>query len=116
MAGSSHGHTPAAWTGVTIAFIGFCVGGVFTVAAYPLGFWAGCAIVVLGGVVGVAMKAAGLGMPKESAEVAQARRQAAQGQTSPVSARPQPVAVTAEVQHAPVDAQPVAEKQAQTAG
>lgn len=52
MAGSSHGHTPAAWTGVIIAFIGFCVAGAFMVMAEPLGFWAGMAIVVLGGVVG----------------------------------------------------------------
>ncbi|WP_338119929.1 HGxxPAAW family protein, partial [Streptomyces scopuliridis] len=27
MAGTSHGHTPAAWTGVTISFIGFCIAG-----------------------------------------------------------------------------------------
>lgn len=39
MAGSSHGHTPAAWTGVIIAFIGFCVSGAFMVMADPLGFW-----------------------------------------------------------------------------
>src|ERR1044072_4339455 len=41
MAGSSHGHTPAAWTGVTIAFIGFCVAGAFMVMAPPAGFWGG---------------------------------------------------------------------------
>lgn len=82
MAGSSHGHTPAAWTGVIIAFIGFCVAGVFMVAANPLGFWAGMAVVVLGGVVGLAMKAAGLGMPKEAADVAAARARAGQAQTS----------------------------------
>ncbi|TLS40039.1 hypothetical protein FE633_43590 [Streptomyces montanus] len=64
MAGSSHGHTPAAWTGVIIAFIGFCVSGAFTVLASPLGFWAGLVIVALGGVVGMAMSAAGLGRPK----------------------------------------------------
>lgn len=64
MAGSSHGHTPAAWTGVIIAFIGFCVSGAFMVMADPLGFWAGMVIVVLGGVVGMAMRAAGLGQPK----------------------------------------------------
>ncbi|MET7896088.1 HGxxPAAW family protein, partial [Streptomyces mirabilis] len=58
MAGSSHGHTPAAWTGVIIAFIGFCVAGAFMVMANPLGFWAGMVIVVLGGVVGMAMRAA----------------------------------------------------------
>ncbi|MFF2993998.1 HGxxPAAW family protein [Streptomyces sp. NPDC057950] len=64
MAGSSHGHTPAAWTGVIIAFIGFCVSGAFMVMADPLGFWAGMVIVLLGGVVGMAMRAAGLGQPK----------------------------------------------------
>ncbi len=60
MAGSSHGHTPAAWTGVTISFIGFCISGAFTVLANPLGFWAGIVVILLGGVVGLAMKAAGL--------------------------------------------------------
>lgn len=64
MAGSSHGHTPAAWTGVIIAFIGFCVAGAFMVMANPLGFWAGMVVVALGGVVGAAMRAAGLGQPK----------------------------------------------------
>ncbi|MFF8968019.1 HGxxPAAW family protein [Streptomyces sp. NPDC014995] len=64
MAGSSHGHTPAAWTGVTIAFIGFCVSGAFMVMAEPLGFWAGMVIVVLGGVVGMIMRSMGLGQPK----------------------------------------------------
>lgn len=82
MAGSSHGHTPAAWTGVIIAFIGFCIAGVFMVAANPLGFWAGMAVILIGGLVGVAMKAAGLGMPKESAELKQARARASQAQTS----------------------------------
>ncbi|MFF8190302.1 HGxxPAAW family protein [Streptomyces bobili] len=71
MAGSSHGHTPAAWTGVIIAFIGFCVAGAFMVMAEPLGFWAGMAIVVLGGVVGVGMRAMGLGMPKDAHPVHQ---------------------------------------------
>ncbi|MFI1399161.1 HGxxPAAW family protein [Streptomyces sp. NPDC020681] len=76
MAGSAHGHTPAAWTGVTISFIGFCISGVFMVAANPLGFWGGIVVILLGGVVGLLMKAAGLGMPKESAAVAHARSQA----------------------------------------
>ncbi|MFE1440664.1 HGxxPAAW family protein [Streptomyces sp. NPDC058739] len=66
MADSSHGHghTPAAWTGVIIAFIGFGVAGAFMVMDNPLGFWGGMAIVVLAGVVGVGMRAAGLGAPK----------------------------------------------------
>ena len=70
MADSSHGHTPAAWTGVTIAFIGFCVSGAFMVMAQPLGFWAGMVIVVLGGVVGVVMRAMGFGQPKQTHHVA----------------------------------------------
>ena len=64
MAGSSHGHTPAAWTGVTIVFIGFCVAGAFTVMAQPVGFWAGIVITLLGGVVGAIMRQMGLGQPK----------------------------------------------------
>lgn len=88
MAGSSHGHTPAAWTGVIIAFIGFCIAGVFMVAANPLGFWAGMAVILLGGVVGVAMKAAGLGMPKESNVQVRARAQAGQAHAAPAQAAP----------------------------
>ncbi|WP_435970628.1 HGxxPAAW family protein [Streptomyces sp. Qhu_M48] len=76
MAGSAHGHTPAAWTGVIISFIGFCIAGVFMVAANQPGFWAGVGVIVLGGIVGGAMKVAGLGMPKESAAVAAAREAA----------------------------------------
>jgi hypothetical protein len=63
MSNHGHGHTPAAWTGVIIAFIGFCVSGVFIVMANPLGFWAGMVIVVLAGVVTMGMRAAGLGSP-----------------------------------------------------
>ncbi|MEU6774371.1 HGxxPAAW family protein [Streptomyces sp. NPDC046759] len=63
MAGSSHGHghTPAAWTGVIISFIGFCVAGAFLVMAQPVGFWAGIALTLLGAVVGGIMRAMGLG-------------------------------------------------------
>ena len=75
MAGSSHGHTPAAWTGVTIAFIGFCVAGAFMVMAQPAGFWAGMAITVLGGVVGWIMSAMGMGMPKKAHPVHQGAEQ-----------------------------------------
>ncbi|MET9894079.1 HGxxPAAW family protein [Streptomyces sp. NPDC006465] len=67
MAGSSHGHTPAAWTGVIIAFIGFCIAGAYMVMAEPLGFWGGMVVVVLGGVVGMVMRSMGLGQPKTSA-------------------------------------------------
>jgi hypothetical protein len=65
MAGSSHGHTPAAWTGVIITFIGFCVAGAFMVMAQPVGFWAGMVVVLLGGVVGGIMRMMGLGQKNE---------------------------------------------------
>ncbi|MEU8518522.1 HGxxPAAW family protein [Streptomyces sp. NBC_01216] len=73
MAGTAHGHTPAAWTGVIISFIGFCIAGVFMVAANTAGFWAGIGVILVGGAVGLAMKMAGLGMPRESEAVAAAR-------------------------------------------
>ncbi|GGV67702.1 HGxxPAAW family protein [Streptomyces griseoloalbus] len=71
MAGSSHGHTPAAWTGVIIAFIGFCVAGAFMVMDQPVGFWGGMGIVLLGGVVGAIMRAMGMGQPKSDHPVHQ---------------------------------------------
>ncbi|MFF3321806.1 HGxxPAAW family protein [Streptomyces sp. NPDC002889] len=80
MAGSSHGHTPAAWTGVIIAFIGFCVAGVFMVADNPVGFWAGMAVILIGGALGGAMKLAGLGTPNEPDAVVQARANAARSE------------------------------------
>ncbi|MEU5027000.1 HGxxPAAW family protein [Streptomyces milbemycinicus] len=81
MAGNNHGHTPAAWTGVTIAFIGFCVAGAFVVLANPIGFWAGMVVVALGGVVGLAMRAAGLGMvPKRQPQVQPAAQPQTQAQ------------------------------------
>ncbi|WP_448317712.1 HGxxPAAW family protein [Streptomyces sp. CO7] len=61
MAGSNHGHTPAAWTGVIIAFVGFCVASVFIVMAQPVGFWVGIGLTLLGAVVGGLMRRAGLG-------------------------------------------------------
>ncbi|MGP3981354.1 HGxxPAAW family protein [Streptomyces sp. KR80] len=75
MAGSSHGHTPAAWTGVTITFIGFCISGAFTVMAEPIGFVAGLVVAALGGVVGLAMRAAGLGRQPKSGSRSQAEPQ-----------------------------------------
>ncbi|MEU9474993.1 HGxxPAAW family protein [Streptomyces sp. NPDC048191] len=72
MAGSSHGHghTPAAWTGVIISFIGFCVAGAFMVMAQPVGFWAGMVLIVGGAVVGGIMRAMGLGAQQAPLKVA----------------------------------------------
>lgn len=66
MAGNEHGHTLAAWTGVTICTIGFCIAGFFTVVAQPIGLIGGLVVAAGGGVVGLLMRAAGLGQPKES--------------------------------------------------
>ncbi|MBO0656552.1 hypothetical protein J1792_28570 [Streptomyces triculaminicus] len=74
MSASDHGHTPAAWTGVTIAFIGFCISGAFVVAAKPVGFWAGMVVVALGGVVGGVMRAMGMGMVPKGGVKAQGQK------------------------------------------
>ncbi|MCA6091793.1 hypothetical protein LE181_06380 [Streptomyces sp. SCA3-4] len=74
MSASDHGHTPAAWTGVTIAFIGFCISGAFVVMAKPVGFWAGMVVVALGGVVGLIMRSMGMGQAPKSASKPQAQR------------------------------------------
>lgn len=73
MAGNNHGHTPAAWTGVIIAFIGFTLASAFTVMAEPVGFWVGMGVAAIGGIVGLAMRMAGLGQqPRRSAQQQQA--------------------------------------------
>ncbi|KUJ54420.1 hypothetical protein ACZ90_65490 [Streptomyces albus subsp. albus] len=61
MAGNNHGHTPAAWTGVIIAFIGFGVGSAFTVLAEPVGVVAGLVIVGIGAIAGGVMSLMGYG-------------------------------------------------------
>ncbi|WP_457028259.1 HGxxPAAW family protein [Kitasatospora sp. P5_F3] len=61
MSAAAHGNTPAAWTGSTIAFIGFTVSGVAMILPAIWLFWVGLAVVVLGGVVGKAMAMAGMG-------------------------------------------------------
>ncbi|WP_418956521.1 HGxxPAAW family protein [Streptomyces tritici] len=85
MAGSAHGHTLAAWTGVIISFIGFCVASVFMVAANVPGFWAGVALIGLGAVVGGIMKMMGLGTPKETEAQKAARARAAAAATARIS-------------------------------
>jgi uncharacterized protein DUF6704 len=61
MAEHHHGHTPAAWTGVIIAFVGFVVTCLFTLVAQPAGFWAGIGITLLGPAVGGVMHLMGMG-------------------------------------------------------
>jgi hypothetical protein len=61
MSRQAHGHTPAAWTGVLITFVGFCVAGVGMPLDSVIMVIAGLVIVLAGGAVGLAMKAAGMG-------------------------------------------------------
>ena len=58
----NHGNTPAAWTAVLVALVGFVVGGVGLMLdpiSYAV-FWAGVGIVVLAAVVFVVMAKLGM--------------------------------------------------------
>jgi hypothetical protein len=57
----SHGNTPAAWTAVTIMFVGFLVSGIAVPLELPWLFFVGLAVVVLGAVVGKVMQMMGMG-------------------------------------------------------
>ncbi|UGQ10099.1 DUF3141 domain-containing protein [Yinghuangia sp. ASG 101] len=59
--GAHHGNTPAAWTLTILALVGSTVAGVALIAASPVVFWAGIAIIVVGAVAGGAMRMAGMG-------------------------------------------------------
>ena len=59
---NNHGNTPAAWTAVTVAMVGFVVGGIalmFSPVSMPL-FWVGVAIGVASLVVFVVMAKMGM--------------------------------------------------------
>jgi hydrogenase-4 membrane subunit HyfE len=58
MSASSHGSTPAAWTGVILVTIAFIIGTLaIIVANWPM-FWVGVAVLVLGGIVPLVMSRA----------------------------------------------------------
>ena len=57
----SHGNTPAAWTAVTIMFVGFLLSGIALPLEAPWLFFVGLGIVALGAVVGKVMQMMGLG-------------------------------------------------------
>ncbi|WP_244927617.1 HGxxPAAW family protein [Nocardioides sp. W7] len=59
---ANHGNTPAAWTAVVIALLGFLVGGVGLMldpASWTV-FWVGVGLVVAAGVVFIVMDKLGL--------------------------------------------------------
>ena len=58
----NHGNTPAAWTAVAVALIGFTVGGaglMVSPISYPI-FWVGVGLVVVAGILFVVMAKMGL--------------------------------------------------------
>ena len=57
----SHGNTPAAWTAVTIMFVGFLLSGIALPIEAPWLFFVGLGVVALGAVVGKVMQMMGLG-------------------------------------------------------
>jgi hypothetical protein len=63
---ADHGHTPAAWTAVTIILAGFVVGAFGVVFAQPWLAFVGAGIIVLGAIVGKIMQMMGLGKPVPS--------------------------------------------------
>lgn len=59
--GAGHGNTPAAWTLTILALVGTTVSGVALIAASPVVFWVGLAIVAGGCIAAGAMRMAGMG-------------------------------------------------------
>ncbi len=58
---AAHGNTPAAWTAVSIMFVGFLVSGLALPFELPWLFFVGLGVVVLGAVVGKVMSMMGMG-------------------------------------------------------
>jgi hypothetical protein len=56
-----HGSTPAAWTAVIIALIGFCVGAIGLIMVFWPVFWVGVGLVAASVVVGKIMQVMGMG-------------------------------------------------------
>ncbi|CAN5319384.1 hypothetical protein BH09ACT12_BH09ACT12_03170 [soil metagenome] len=58
----NHGNTPAAWSAVAVALIGFAVGGaglMLSPISYPV-FWVGVALIFVAGILFVVMAKLGL--------------------------------------------------------
>ncbi len=64
----NHGQTPAAWTAVIIIMLAFVVGTAGLILGQTWMFWAGVALVVVGGIVGKVMQMMGLGAHHEEAD------------------------------------------------
>jgi Family of unknown function (DUF6704) len=62
----NHGKTPAAWTAVSVMFVGFCIAGIAFIVPQHWLFWVGMGIVVLGAVVGKVMSMMGMGQQQST--------------------------------------------------
>ena len=60
---ASHGNTPAAWTAVTIMFVGFLISGFALPLELPWLFFVGIGVVVIGAITGKVMPMMGMGSP-----------------------------------------------------
>lgn len=58
---ASHGNTPAAWTAVSIMFVGFLIGGIALPLDVPWLFFVGLVVIAIGAVVGKVMQMIGMG-------------------------------------------------------
>jgi hypothetical protein len=58
---ASHGNTPAAWTAVTIMFVGFLISGLALPFELPWLFFFGIGVVVIGAITGKVMSMMGMG-------------------------------------------------------
>jgi hypothetical protein len=108
----NHGHTPAAWTGVTIVILGFCLGGFYTVMAEPLGVAAGAGVAALGGVVGLVMRSMGLGAEKAPLPPQPKAAVAADAEADVVAEAEATAEEAAEAEEADEPAKPVVGRQA----
>ena len=81
MSANSHGHTTAAWTGVTVSFLGFMLAGVAMVIPSPILVTIGLVVAAAGAVVGKMMSAAGFGK-KPATHVAPAAKESVSSSVS----------------------------------
>jgi NAD/NADP transhydrogenase beta subunit len=79
MSANAHGHTTAAWTGVTVSFVGFMVGAVGMVMPNVLIVVVGLVVAAAGAVVGKLMSAAGFGKKSSTPVLATAKETAGSG-------------------------------------
>lgn len=63
----AHGSSPAAWTSITVALIGFTVGGIGLIPSPNwIVFGIGCALAVLAAPLALVMSAAGFGVKDDA--------------------------------------------------